>query len=62
MKDYSINNFPDWDKVEDYESDENEVILLDAKGRRLAKFNRPVFTQADFEELKNQHNHSSPQL
>ena len=49
----SIENFKEWDKVFDYESDENTVILLDENGQKIAEFGYGGFDGADFNRFKN---------
>ena len=53
MKDYTIDTFNLWDQIVDYESDETSVILINAKGEKVAKFGYGGFDQGDFERYKN---------
>lgn len=54
MKDHRIENFPHWDKVVDYESDESEVTLLDENGEELASYSYCKFIGSDFSYFKKQ--------
>jgi hypothetical protein len=54
MKKYvHIESFKDWNKVTDYESDDQSVILFDNKGKKLAEIGYGGFTKADLERFKN---------
>lgn len=60
MKKYnyeSIENFKEWDKVFDYESDENTVVLLDKKGNKIAEFGYGSFIDSDLIRFKNKMPH-----
>ena len=45
--------FKDWDKVSDYESDEQIVSLIDSKGNIIYEAIYPGFTLADLARYKN---------
>jgi hypothetical protein len=49
----SIDNFKRWNEVVDYESDENTVILLGKRRKKIAEFGYGGFTSSDFESFKN---------
>lgn len=52
MKDYTLEKFESWHEVDDYESDEFTVTLLDINRTPIAKFNYPKFTADDFMTFK----------
>lgn len=52
MIDNTLENFSGWDEVDDYESDERSVTLLNEKKEPIAKFSYPRFTRQDFEYYK----------
>lgn len=49
---YTLESFQRWDEIEDYESDETTVTLLNSKGEAIAEFNFPKFTKDDFDQFK----------
>lgn len=53
MKDYTIENFKNWDQIADYESDENTVTLLNKEKKAVAQFSFYRFTKMNFDHFKN---------
>ncbi len=49
MIDNTLESFQEWDDIIDYESTETTVVLINNKQKKVAKFNYPKFTKADFE-------------
>lgn len=49
---HRIANYPHWDQVCDYESDEAEVTLLDTDGRELISYDYCQFMIEDFKRFK----------
>lgn len=52
MENHTLQSFQRWNEVEDYESDETTVTLLDSKGKAISEFNYPGFTRKDFDRFK----------
>ena len=49
---YRIEEFTEWSRVEDYESDELSVVLLDKDNVAIAEIMYACFTTADLERFK----------
>jgi len=52
MINYTLQSFPNWNLVEDYESTFDIVTLLDSNKNELGTFNYPTFTREDFDYFK----------
>ena len=59
MENHTIDNFKRWDEVEDYESDENSVTLLDKNGVAIAEYGFSKFDTDDYNHYKKNKNEQS---
>lgn len=55
MEKHTLGSFERWDEIEDYESDETSVTLLNSNGEAIAEFNFPRFTKSDLDYFKSSH-------
>lgn len=53
MENHTLDNFKNWNLVNDYSSDNTTVTLLDKDNNQIAEFNYPEFTKEDFHNFKN---------
>lgn len=56
MENHTLQLFQRWNEVEDYESDETSVILINSNGDAIAQFNFPKFTKDDLDYFKSKQN------